>query len=231
MADTVSLTDVDGGVNAHTRFLQILVGMKKAFRISAVIRSQGQELALKRRHTQADQGSELNVISSAMVRQLDLKVKALSEIGFHDMSMTTADHKEHMLLHWVWLDVEVQGIWRKIRCFIGSNITTVSEHSEHLSLLLGIPWLFAVNAVIFIRQSKILLDDLEVGETVREIAGSELVFHKDHNLLMYSKTAFPITPGKGFVEEMKDVDFSESESSDSGDDLSDVKDSIGQAFH
>ena len=139
MASAVIFMNVGTGADAHTRFLQTLVGVEKAFRIPAVVRSQGQELALKRRHTQADQGSELNVISSAMVRQLGLKMKSLSKIGFHGMSMTTADHKEHMLLHWVLLDVGVQGIWRKIRCFIGPDLSMISGHSEHLSLLLGIP--------------------------------------------------------------------------------------------
>ena len=85
--------------NAHIRFLQTLVSVKKAFRISTVVRFQDQKLTLKRRHTQTDQKFELNVISSAMIKQLSLKMKSLSKIDFHDMSMITADHKEHMLLH------------------------------------------------------------------------------------------------------------------------------------
>ena len=233
LASTVSSMNVGTGADAHIRFLQTLVGVEKAFRIPAVVRSQGQEVNLERRHTQADQGSELNVISGAMVRQLGLEVKSLAEIGFHGMSMTTADHKEHMLLHWVLVEVGVQGIWRKIRCFIGPDLSLVPGHSEHLSLLLGIPWLFAVNAVISIRQSKILLGDPEVGEAVREVAEPELVFHKDHNLLMYPKEAFPVQSapvGKGFVVEIEDADSSDSESSDFGDDLSDVEDPISQTF-
>ena len=207
------------------------MGVEKAFRIPTVVRSRGQELSLERRHTQADQGSELNVISGGMVRQLGLEVKSLAEIGFHGMSMTTADHKEHMLLHWVLLEVGVQGIWRKIRCFLGPDLPLVPGHSEHLSLLLGIPWLFAVNAFISIRQSKIMLGDPEIGETVREVQGPELVFHKDYNLLMYPKEAFPIQPsGKGFVVEIEDAESSESESSDSGDELSDIEDPVPQAF-
>ncbi len=49
---------------------------------------------------------------------------------------------------------------------------------------------------------------------------------------MYPKEAFPVQPvpsgnGKGFVVEIEDAD---SESSDSGDDLSDVEDPTGQVF-
>jgi len=99
MASAVTSMNLGTEVDAHTRFLQTLVGVEKAFRRPAVVRSQGQELTLERRHTQADQGSELNVISGAMVRQLGLEVKSLFKIGFHGMSMTTADHKKHMRLH------------------------------------------------------------------------------------------------------------------------------------
>ena len=61
------------------------------------------------------------------------------------------------------------------------------------------------------------------------------MFHKDHNLLMYPKEAFPVQSvpsgnGRGFVVEIEDADSSDFESSDSGDDLSDVEDPTGQVF-
>ena len=51
---------------------------------------------------------------------------------------------------------------------------------------------------------------------------------------MYLKEAFPIQPnptGKGFVKNIEDAESSEMESLDSGDELSDVKDPVAQAFH
>ncbi len=214
----------------ETRFLSTLVGVDKAFRVPATVRKpDGVEVKIDKRQTQADQGSDMNVISTGMVRFLGLTTHSLSEIGFKGLSMRTADHRDTILEYWVWLHIGVEGVWRDIRCFVAPEVVSVTEsgRSEYLSLILGIPWLYSVDASISIRLSTIFIGDRSIGEQVRGVVGPELVFCKDHNLLMYPKSAMVATKAssktypKATVEEVDSSDSSES--SDSGDDLSDVE--------
>lgn len=171
--------------DAHTRFLSTMAGIEKAFRIPCTIRhSSGQEIILEKCQTHADQGSEMNVISSAMAVKLGLQFQDLASVGFRGLSMQTADHNDAMLHHWVSLDVGVEGLWRTVRCFVGPD---GRAGRSHLSLLLGLPWLYAVNAMIDIRGFRILIGDSNIGEKIRAITGPELVFHSDYNLLLYPK--------------------------------------------
>ena len=217
----------------QTLFLRSLIGIDKAFRVPAVVRKpDGSEVGIDRNQTQSDQGSEMNVISQGMVRWLGLDLRPLAELGFKGLSMRTADHRDTVLEYWVWLLIAVEGVWRNIRCFVAPEVVSVTESgkSEHLSLILGIPWLYSVDALISIRQSTIFIGDASIGEQVRRVVGPELVFCKDHNLLMYPKAAMakalPADLPKQRVEELDDSS-SESSDSDSGDDLSEVEDPQG----
>lgn len=211
----------------HTRFLSSLVGVDKAFRVPATVkRPNGSELSLEKSHTQADQGSDMNVISAGLVRVLGLPTCKLSDIGFRGLSMRTADHRDTVLEFWVWVHIGVEGIWRNIRCFVAPEVVSVTEsgRSEYLSLILGIPWLYSVDASISIRQSTIFIGDRTIGEEVRGVVGPEMVFCKDHNLLMYPKAAMATSraPPKAAVEEVDD-ESSDPSSSESEDDLSDIE--------
>ena len=62
---------------------------------------------------------------------------------------------------------------------------------EPLSLLLGMPWPYSVNAQLSIRHSKIKVGNPSIGETIHEVVGPELVYCYDHNLLMYPKDLLP----------------------------------------
>ena len=210
----------------QTRFLGTLVGAEKAFRVPSTVRKPtGEEVELEKSRSQADQGSDMNVISQGMVRFLGLKLHLLSDIGFKGLSMRTADHRDTVLMYWVWLDISVEGIWRKIRCFVAPEVVSVNEagRAEYLSLILGIPWLYSVDASISIRLSTIFVGDRTIGEEVREVVGPELVFCHDHNLLMYPKSAMVRGLPQATIEEI-DESASSSESSDSGDELSDIED-------
>ena len=115
----------------------------------------------------------------------------------------------------------VAGVLRDIRYFVAPELpqTTTYSETEYLSLILGIPWLYSVDATISIRQSKIMIGDISVGEEVREVVGPELVFYKDHNLLMYPKSVMTIT------SKVVEIDDNDSDSSDSfklEDELSDI---------
>ena len=189
---SVSVNVVESGtavnsVNGHTQFLTNLIGYDKAFQIPCSVRlKDGTEHVLKCSKMQADQGSDMNMISETLAKQLSIKLHSLSIIDFADMIMKTADGRESLLCDWVYLEMRVQGIWRKICCFVTPEQSTVLQ-SEHLSLLLDISWLYEVNATISIRGSAIEVGDPITDETVRQIVGPELVFCRDHNLIMYLK--------------------------------------------
>lgn len=55
------------------------------------------KIVLKKPQTQANQGSEINVISIRLIRILDIKLHALSDINFKDLSIRTADHRDTVL--------------------------------------------------------------------------------------------------------------------------------------
>ncbi len=218
----------------HTIFLSSLVGIEKAFRVPVTVKKpSGAEVKIEKSRSQADQGSDMNVISIGMVSMLGLTKYLLADIGFKGLSMRTADHRDTVLQHWVWLHLGVEGIWRNIRCFVAPEVVSVTEsgRTEYLGLILGIPWLYSVDASISIRLSTIFIGDRTIGEEVRAVVGPEMVFCKDHNLLMYPKSAMatardsqkalPKASTQATVEEIDES--SDSSSSDSEDDLSDIE--------
>ena len=147
----------------HTRFLSATLGQDKAFRLPCTIfKPDGSTIRLDKQYTQADQGSDMNVMSVGLVKRLALELHPLAELGLRGLSMRTADYRDTPLHHWVLLRIDVEGVIRDIRCFVVSQVphTTASGQTEYISLILGIPWLYSVDAVIFIRQSKIMVGDI-----------------------------------------------------------------------
>lgn len=216
----------------HTRDLNGMKNIDKAFRIPAtVMKPDGTTFQLEKAYVQADQGSDINVISHGLVRLLKLDLRPLSEIGFKGLSMRTADHRDTVLHYYVWLRLSVEGVQRDIRCFVAPEVVTYTPkgETEYLSLILGIPWLWMVDAQISIRGSKILVGDVSAGETPRAVQGPELVFCKWHNLLMYPKEV--VAPTDRF-ERFEEVDASDEEEDDDDDEEDDVSDAEepGQDF-
>ena len=217
LLNSASITAATMEAEKHTRFLSTLSGSDKAFRVVTVVRmANGSEVVLEKPQTQADQGSEMNVISMGLVRMLGLKLQALADIGFKGLSMRTADHRDTVLEYWVWLHVAVEGVWRHIRCFVAPEVVSVSEtgRSEYLGLILGIPWLYSVDAKISVRHSSLMVGDVTMGEEVREVIGPEMIFCREHNLIMYPKSAMVRALPKATVEEVSD--YSESSDDDDG---------------
>ena len=173
--------------DSQTQFLKTLRGVEKAFRIECTITSgTGTSMNLGKAITQADQGSEMNVISDSIRAQIGAPKKALSDIGFHGLTMRTADHRDTRLDYWTEFTITTSGISRLIRCFIAPRVTIAgSSRSGHFNLLLGLPWLFSINAHISIRESKITIGDPAMEETMRDIIGPEMVFCTEHTLIMY----------------------------------------------
>ena len=55
--------------------------------------------------------------------------------------------------------------------------------------ILGIPWLYSMDAKISVRRFTLAVGDITMGEEVREAIGPEMIFCKDHSLIMYPKSA------------------------------------------
>jgi len=139
--------------------------------------------------------------------------------------MRTADHRDTLLHYWIFLEIGIEGIWRTIRLFVGPESTSTSE-TDDLSLILGLPWLYAVNATFSIRGSSILVGDSAIGETPREIIGPEMEFCKNHNLLMYPKAILAQVPSKLKSNVIDVSDEDDDDESDSSEDLSNVDEDV-----
>lgn len=154
-------------IDDNTQFLSTIMSADKAFWISCTVWLVRQrDLTMNQSHIQADQGSDMNVIFTSMIKQLELQFHSLSDVSFADLMMKMTDHWETELHHWVFLDLRVERIWRQICCFITSEHSSSISETEHLSLLLRIPWLYSVNAIIEIRGSKIEIEDSVTEKSV-----------------------------------------------------------------
>ena len=162
----------------------------------------------------------MNVLPYVFASQFGVELYSLSEVGFSSMSMKCTDNREILLHYQIYLDIKVEGIQRRIRLFFTFDIPEVS-HSERLNLLLGIPQLFVVNAVISIRRFKIEIGDPIISEKFKTIIRPELVFYKDHNLLIYSKAI--LTLASGLIEKTNESD----KNSNNSNNLSEVDEDKG----
>ena len=111
-------------MGTHTQFLQTLKGMDKAFRIEcSILSGSGTPVTLGKAVTQADQRSDMNIISEQLLRQLGLPLKSLEEINFGGLTMRTADHQDTPLEYWTEFNVTVSGLSRQIRSFVSPRVS------------------------------------------------------------------------------------------------------------
>ncbi len=207
-------------VKHHTWFLSTMIDKNKAFRILCFIQKSDKSIVhLNKFYVQANQRSNMNVISTELIKYLSLQSHSLNEIEFAELSMCTANHHETVLHDWIWLDIDVKEVWRKIWCFITSKlITKNNDKQEYLNLILEISWLWIMNVIIVIQNSKIMIKNLSFNENIHKIVESELFFCKNHNLLMYFKlivTALYVT-----VKDANDSSFEFNEDFNFDDDVS-----------
>lgn len=207
-------------VKHHTWFLSTMIDKNKAFRILCFIQKSDKSIVhLNKFYVQANQRSNMNVISTELIKYLSLQSHSLNEIEFAELSMCTANHHETVLHDWIWLDIDVKEVWRKIWCFITSKlITKNNDKQEYLNLILEISWLWIMNVIIVIQNSKIMIKNLSFNENIHKIVESELFFCKNHNLLMYFKlivTALHVT-----VKDANDSSFKFNEDFNFDDDVS-----------
>ena len=115
-------------------------------------------------NTQADQRSDMNVISTSLAKLLLVLFRPVLEIRFLGLSMETVDRRDTLLLHWCSFEFGTEGLWRTVNCFIQPKVPGIEDVPR---LLLGLPWLYDVNAKITIRGSSVQIGDHRIGETLR----------------------------------------------------------------
>jgi hypothetical protein len=99
-AEEILNVSTESNDDKHTQFLSTMIDMNKAFRISCfVIKSSGETVALNKQYTQADQKSNMNVVSMNLARRLELQLRDLIEMRFRELFMKTADNHDTILYH------------------------------------------------------------------------------------------------------------------------------------
>ena len=92
--------------------------------------------------------------------------------------MKTVDHKKFPLRKWIYLDIGVQDIWKKNRCFVAFQLVLINETGfvEYFNVILNFPWLYSVDVFNFIQKSIITVGNINAGEIPRNVVGFEMVF-------------------------------------------------------
>ena len=76
-----------------------MIGVEKAFCLEGTTKINRVEIKLVKQNTQADQESDMNIISTSLAKQLSLPLRPLLEIDFLGLCIETADHYETLLKH------------------------------------------------------------------------------------------------------------------------------------
>ena len=79
-----------------------------------------------------------------------------------------------------------------------------------------------MNVIISIQDFKIIIKDLIIKKVIRKITESELIFCKNHNFLMYSKSTFAVSHVK--IKKLKNNSFKKKDDCDFKDDVFNIKD-------
>ena len=191
---------------------------QKAFRVPVTVKTKKDgrvvDVTLPLSVSQADQGSDMIIVTVGFLRKLRLPAKRLSERGFQGLTMNVADGTSAELSYYSDFEIGVLGVWRKIEAFVrpfdDSNI-------DEVHLLLGLPWLHAVDANIKIRESIIEIGDVQRGEKVVKIQGPKFVESKSHRLVLCPKenrAAQPMVHQELSSEDSEDSAYDSDDTSD-----------------
>ncbi|RKF60417.1 hypothetical protein OnM2_051053 [Erysiphe neolycopersici] len=196
----------------------LIAADRKAFRIPVIVRtSRGGKpanVALPTEVSQADQGSDMIVITIGLVRSLGIPVQPLAERGYHNLTMNVADGRAAKLTHCCTLTIGVLGIWRTVEAFVRPFD---KGNETDLHLLLGMPWLHSVDAKIFIRASKIELGDVKRGEDIKELKGPQFTESTHNKLILRPKLGLGEEEEEDSSSCSSDSELEEDSSSDEDD--------------
>src|SRR5271168_1677085 len=111
----------------------------------------------------------------------------LKSKGFTGLTMNTADGNSSHLDSYVTFKMRVLGIWRVVHAVIRPT-----DHDKgDLSLLLGLPWLYDVDAKIGIKESIVVIGDQKKDEKSVELRGPLFVPSQQHKLMQHPKYPNP----------------------------------------
>ncbi|KAI0997508.1 hypothetical protein K3495_g10678 [Podosphaera aphanis] len=143
---------------------------QKAFRIPIVVKTHKNgrsiNVTLPTNIAQADQGSDMTIVTVGFLKALNIPMRTLTSKVFNGITMNVADGTSAQLTHYATIEIGALGIWKKVEAFVRPF---GKENERDIHLLLGMPWLRAVDAKIRIRDSIIEIGDSERGETVMKI--------------------------------------------------------------
>ncbi|POS82380.1 hypothetical protein EPUL_006396, partial [Erysiphe pulchra] len=191
---------------------------QKAFRVPVTVRSKKDgrivNVTLPTGIAQADQGSDMIIVTVGFLKKLGLSANRLSEKGFEGLTMNVADGTSAELTHYSEFEIGVLGVWRKIEAFVRPFTTS---NIDEVHLLLGLPWLHAVDAKIKIRESIIEIGDIQKGENVVNIEGPQFVESESHKLVLCPKNkrkTQPLDYQETSSEESEDSPYDSGDESD-----------------
>jgi hypothetical protein len=203
--------------NDNTQILSQMTGEERAYRVPVTIRypkvgGKTQEISLARARTHADPGSDMNCLSETVADEWGLKKQELGTHGLEGLSMGTANYGDTPLQYFVELDVGVAGLWRTIQVVLVPQSSKGILSSDQHALLLGLPWLFDVDAKLGIRQASLIIGDSKKKENPIEVTGVEQTFSGGHKIILYPKRLAKI-PGSDSdsSEESESLDSDSSE--------------------
>ncbi|KAI1000227.1 hypothetical protein K3495_g7971 [Podosphaera aphanis] len=192
--------------------------VQKAFRVPASIKTsrngEGVNVKLPMNAAQADQGSDMIIVTVGLLKALNIQMKSLKGRGFDGMTMNVADGTSAQLTHYAEFEIGVLGIWRKVEAFVRPFH---NNNVQDIHLLLGLPWLHAVDAKIQIRDSIIEIGDTNCGDPIMKIKGPKFVQSEQHRLVL--------CPMETSALEEQNADCEYDPSDDSEESISDFDDS------
>lgn len=113
----------------------------------------------------ADQGSDFNIITEDLARACGLCIQRTAT----PIQLRMADGRERSFQYFTLFDFGARKIWRKIECLVLDNMPRKRDR-----LLLGLPWLYDVDAKLDIRKSLMTIGDVAKGESEECIRGPSL---------------------------------------------------------
>ena len=130
----------------------------------------------------SDQGSDIVIMTPTLQKRMRLVPTLLSSEGFSGVSYGTADGVMHQLEQFVSFELGVKGIWRKVFAFVRPS---AGPRDTELGLLLGLPWLHAVDAKIGICESVLTIGGNLEGEKPVTLRGPLFAPSSHLNLVLH----------------------------------------------
>ncbi|CAH0014488.1 unnamed protein product [Clonostachys rhizophaga] len=142
------------------------------------------KFTLTAEEVQGDQGSDCNIVDFSLVREHEIPVRDLSEVNFHGLHMITADHNMTPVTQFIQMVVTCQGIVREQLAIVRPVLRNRHPLKNSNRLLLGLPWLWDVNAFFDIRGSCLTIGDASLGEKPVVLRGPAMSLGPEQRLML-----------------------------------------------